>query len=151
MTMLSGASVTQVAQRRRGARETPTGCGLFTSARATTTRPMSKAPATPLRLRQRRNDFSEEFGAGASNYDEADLIVWKAAGEAANAAARDFLQATLELGAVSCCARIRARARATWHAHVRDAVRNSGSACRRPGRRVVSKGSVSDPDGAAGP
>ena len=60
---------------------------------------MSKAPATAPPAPTAQRLLSEEFGAGASNYDEADLIVWKAAGEAAaNAAARkDFLQATLEL------------------------------------------------------
>ena len=60
---------------------------------------MSKAPATAPPPQTAQRLLSEEFGAGASNYDEADLIVWKAAGEAAaNAAARkDFLQATLEL------------------------------------------------------
>ena len=100
---------------------------------------MSKAPATaaPPPPPPPQRVTSEEFGAGASNYDEADLIMWKAAGEAAASAAarKDFLQATLEL---ERCVSLRpdsrksvsnlARARATWHAHVRDAVRNSGSA-----------------------
>ena len=60
---------------------------------------MPKAPATTSPPPLPERILSEEFGAGASNYDEADLIMWKAAGEAAaNAAARkDFLQATLEL------------------------------------------------------
>ena len=102
----------------------------------------------PLRLRQRRNDFSPKNLAREPPTMTRQI---SSCGKPQVRRPRMLPHARISCklrsswSAVSCCARIRARARATWHAHVRDAVRNSGSACRRPLRRLVSKGSVSDP------